>query len=98
MVTQLRMYAIKPGEMDAWVREWKAGVVPLRRKHGFSIPAAWVLEGADRFVWILSYDGPEAWDAKEEAYYASQEREHLDPDPAKRIAKAEKWFVAPVLP
>ena len=50
------------------------------------------------FVWIVSYDGPEDWEAKQAAYYGSPERAAVEPDPAQHIARAEKYFINPVLP
>ncbi len=79
--------------MDAWLKGWREGVVPLRRKHGFRVDGAWIVRGENRFVWILTYDGPESWEAKDSAYYASPERKALNPDPAVYIGKAETWIM-----
>ena len=98
MVSQLRRYTINRGKMDAFVEAWRAGVYPLRQKHGFTIPGAWVIRERNEFVWILAYDGPEPWESKEAAYYGSAERAALDPDPAQYIARAEQWFITSVLP
>jgi len=98
MVSQLRVFTIHTGSMDDFVKAWSAGVVPLRRRHGFTIDGAWVVKERHEFVWILSYDGPDDWESKEAAYYASAERAALHPNPAQYIAKAEKWFITPVLP
>ena len=57
-----------------------------------------VIEERNEFVWIVSYDGPEKWDAKQAEYYSSPERAAVDPDPAQYIAKTERWFVKSVLP
>lgn len=40
MVSQLRICRAKEGELDAFVREWNAGVLPLRRKFGFRVEGA----------------------------------------------------------
>lgn len=74
------------------------GVYPLRQRYGFAIPSAWVIRERNEFVWILTYDGPEEWQARDAAYYASPERAALDPDPAQYIARAEHWFLSPVVP
>lgn len=96
MTTQLRIYTINRGKLDDFVLAWKAGVHPLRQKHGFEIEGAWVLKERNQFVWLLSYAGKD-WDAREAAYYASPERAALDPDPAQLIAHAEQWFLTEVL-
>jgi hypothetical protein len=93
---QLRIYTVKRGEMADWVKEWDAKIRPLRVQKGFQVLGAWSLDGSDRFVWILGYDGPEGWDAAEKRYYASPERVALDPDPARHLEKTEKWFMSPV--
>ncbi len=97
MTTQLRMYTINRGKLDDFVRAWKAGVVPLRVKHGFRVDGAWVIKERNQFVWLLSYDG-EDWQAKDAAYYASPGRAAVNPDPAQFIAHAEHWFLAEVVP
>ena len=96
MTTQLRIFTINKGRLDDFVRAWKAGVYPLRLKHGYRIGGAWVIEDRNEFMWLLSHDGGD-WDAREAAYYGSPERAAVDPDPAQYIAKAEHWFLTPVL-
>jgi len=97
MTTQLRMYTINRGKMDDFVRAWKAGVYPLRQRHGFRIEGAWILTERNQFIWLMSYGGTD-WEAKYNAYYASPERAVLDPDPAQFIALSEQWFLTEVLP
>ncbi|HLW48231.1 MAG TPA: NIPSNAP family containing protein [bacterium] len=96
MTTQLRIFTINKGRMDDFVRAWKAGVYPLRLKHGYRIDGAWVIKERNEFVWVLSHDGDD-WDALETAYYGSAARAAVDPDPAQHIAKAERWFVTRVV-
>jgi NIPSNAP len=91
------VYTVRPGAMDAWVAEWREHVYPLRRALGFSIPAAWVVEDGDRFVWLLEYDGAE-YEAANAAYYDSPERQALDPDPARHLSATEHWPLLSVLP
>ena len=92
---QLRMYTIKPGEMAAWLEEWRRLIAPLRRRHGFEILGAWTSE-PDRFVWILGYAGSKTWDEADAAYYASPERAAMQPDPARHIATAQQWLMSAV--
>ena len=98
MVSQLRMYKVKDGEMDTFVGEWKAGVVPLRRNFGFTVEGAWTIRKDNTFVWIISYDGPEGFEARDAAYYASAERKALTPDPARHLAQTDTRLMASVLP
>ena len=96
-VSQLRIYQIKAGKMEEWLEGWTRGVLPLREKLGFRIDGAWVVREENTFVWILTYDGPEGFEARDAAYYASQERKALRPDPAPLIEKSETYLMASVL-
>lgn len=98
MPTQLRIYTIKEGKLDDFVSAWLGGVRPLRVQHGFRIDGAWLNPERSEFVWLLSYDGPDVWKAKEAAYYGSAERLALKPDPAQWIVGSNVWFLSPVLP
>ena len=61
--TQLRSYMIKAGQLDRFAELWSKGVRPLRTKRGFVIEGAWKIPTEDRFVWVVSHDGPEGWEA-----------------------------------
>jgi hypothetical protein len=93
---QLRLYTIKPGEMDAWLEEWRRLIAPLRRRHGFEVRNAWVTNDGERFAWILRYAGPRTWEEADAAYYAAPERKAMQPDPARHIARSESWLIRPV--
>lgn len=95
---ELRVFTIHPGKMEDFRQAWLAGVHPLRLKHGFTIPAAWSLADTNQFMWLLCYRGPESFESKDDAYYASTGRQALKPDPREFIARAEKWFIAPTIP
>jgi len=96
MTTELRDYRIEPGRLDDFLTGWRNGVVPLRRRFGFAIDGAWVVEDESRFIWLLSLDDAEDWDARDEAYYASSERKALEPDPARLIQHGVTAFIRPV--
>ena len=96
MQDQLRIYSIQPGEMDAWLEEWKRLIAPLRQKYGFEILGAWTVDAGDRFVWILRYAGPKTWEEADAAYYVSPERAAMQPDPARHIARSEQWLMRAV--
>ena len=96
MQSALRVYRIRPGELDAFVAEWRAAVVPLRRRLGFTVEHAWTSREADTFAWLLGYDGPQSWQAANAAYYDSPERAALDPDPARLIVEANEFRLEPV--
>jgi hypothetical protein len=88
---QLRLYSVKPGAMDAWLDEWHEHVRPMRLRHGFAIVGPWVGEDGETFAWIIGHDGD--FEQADEAYYASDERRALDPDPARHLAHVETRFM-----
>ena len=63
--TQIRIFTINKGKMNEFVSAWKKGVLPLRTRSGFKIEGAWVVQEKNKFIWILSYDGPEGFEAGE---------------------------------
>jgi hypothetical protein len=97
MVTQLRDYRIRHGELDRFVAEWQSQLAPLRRAAGFLILGAWSIPDEDRFIWLLAH--PDGWDAFAEAdaaYFASPGRAALDPDPARLIEEQRNTRLADV--
>jgi len=94
--SQLRIYRIQEGKMEEWLDGWTRGVRPLRLKFGFRIDGAWVVPDTDTFVWILSYDGPDGFEARDAEYYHSEDRKALRPDPASLIVKAETHMMTAV--
>lgn len=83
--------------MQEFLDAWLAGVVPLRRRFGFEVIGAWVVDGADELVWIIGYAGDDGFDAADDRYYASPERAALDPDPAQWFESAEATRLSSVL-
>lgn len=90
MEYQLRQFRIAPTKLDEFIDAWIVGVVPLRERFGFQIHGAWSIAESNEFVWVIGYDGPEGFDAADAAYYASEERRRLSPDPAQYIARAKE--------
>ena len=81
--TQLRRYEINSGEMDDFLVAWR-GVVAIREQYGFRVVFAYVNDEANEFVWAIAHDGD--FDAAAEQYYASPEREAVDPNPVDNIS------------
>jgi hypothetical protein len=77
--------------MEEWLSEWHEHVRRLRLAHGFAVFGPWVGEDDETFVWILGHDGD--FEAADAAYYASEERRALEPDPARHIASQELRFM-----
>jgi hypothetical protein len=92
---QLREYTIEEGRLDDFVREWRDAVLPLRVSLGFSVLGPWIERDASRFVWIVGYDGD--IEAANEAYYESDERKAMDPDPARLLVDVPRtvWLETP---
>ena len=97
MEYELRRNRIEAGHLDEFVEAWVAGVVPLRRRFGFTIGGAWIVEATGELVWILGYDGPDGFDAADTRYYASIERKALDPDPAQWFVSAQSERMRPII-
>jgi NIPSNAP protein len=95
-VAQLREYTVKPGEIEAWVAEWREKIAPLRQRHGFAIVGAWTVDGSDQFVWIIRYRGPKTWAEADRDYHESPERKAMDPDPARHLAATSMRFICDV--
>lgn len=98
MEYELRRNRIRSGEMDDFLDAWIAQVAPLRRRFGFGLFGAWVVDDKNEFVWILSYDGPDGFDAADARYYASTDRAALDPDPAQWMETVEHVRLRTILP
>lgn len=93
MPTQIRLYTINRGCLLQFAEEWREKILPLRRAQGFTIHSASISRETSQFIWMISCDDLDDWEAKEKAYYASAARARLTPDPARLIARAEEYFV-----
>ena len=92
MKLQLRTYTINKGALSEWVEEWRTQLVPLRQKMGFVVLEAYIVPSNNQFVWLMGFEG-ENWAAADQAYFDSEERKTMQPDPARLIAKLENVFV-----
>src|ERR671911_1715129 len=79
MECELRRNRIMTGHIDECVEAWLSGVVPLRRRFGFTIAGAWIIEAPGELVWVLVYEGEDGFDAADRRYYESAERSALEP-------------------
>ena len=95
MTAQLRRYQIQAGRVDQFATEWRDRVAPLREKLGFRVKG-WLVEDCDEFVWLLEHKDRESFEAADAAYYASSERQNLQPNPARLIDEARKDWVITV--
>jgi hypothetical protein len=96
MTSQLRIYRIKPGAMDAFIALWREHIVPARQAYGFTVDGAWVTLERDEFAWIVSHEGDEGFQAADQAYYDSPERAALPQDPGDHIEDMQLRMMEPV--
>lgn len=96
MPIQLRIYTINRGALQDFALEWQEKIKPLREKLGFQVLGAWTVQATNQFVWLLGYEGPSDWDTQDQAYFDSDERRAMQPDPARFIARVEQYFVESV--
>lgn len=54
---QLRRYKLVAEHADEFVRWWRESLVPVRRKYGFSVDAAWLSSATNEFIWAVSVPG-----------------------------------------
>lgn len=94
---QQRSYRLEPEHMDTFLSIWTTRVVPMRERHGLHTLTAWVSKDRDRFDWITYVEEGDDFAAVEAAYFASDERRTLDPDPAQYLLEMDLRFVDPVL-
>ncbi|HEV2139285.1 MAG TPA: NIPSNAP family protein [Nitrososphaerales archaeon] len=98
MEYQLREYDMNPGELDVFVQEWKAKIVPLRTKFGFSVVGAWFSHEENKFIWILGWAGPPGSFRKaDQEYSQSPGRRAVDPNPARHIAHIRETMMSSAL-
>jgi hypothetical protein len=97
MPIQLRIYTINRAALQDFALEWEEKIKPLRLKLGFQILGAWTVKATNQFVWLLQLDGSMDWETQDQAYYHSDERRTMQPDPARYIARVEQYFVESVM-
>ena len=81
MEFQIRRYKIARGTMDEFVELFDTQLVPLRERFGFRLESSWRLDETNEFMWIVSHDGAEGFEAVDAAYYSSPDRDAVRPDP-----------------
>ena len=90
---QVRLYDVRPGSLDAFAREWREQLVPLREHFGFTVLGGWPVEDTGQFLWLLGYDGADGFATANDRYYASPERKATEPNPARHITTVRAWMV-----
>lgn len=91
MEYQLRIYDIVPGKLDEFV-DLMDNVFRLRSEMGFEVVGAWVDRPANRYVWIVGYDGNLLTATAE--YATSPARSGMRPDPGDLIEHIEATMLS----
>jgi quinol monooxygenase YgiN len=81
MVTQVRIYTVKDGQMDSWINHFNEKIVPTSAKYGVHVQAAWANRAQNEFIWVRSFESEDTLkkyeESPERAAYLPTNREHL---------------------
>lgn len=86
MRSQLRIYDIKPGQMDAFAAKVEAEIFPIRRAHGFTIDGPWKTE-SNQYVWVVHHEG--SFEDALESYTNDPARKNISFDPMDYIMNVD---------
>ena len=68
MLSQIRIYTINKGEMDAFLRHFKEEIVPIHEKIGVPIVGTWVNRAQNEFIWVRTYKDKADLEGKGKAF------------------------------
>jgi hypothetical protein len=70
MLSQIRIYTINKGEMDAFLKHFKDEIMPVHERIGLPIVGTWVNRPQNEFIWVRTFiDGADR-EAKGKAFQA----------------------------
>ena len=55
MLSQIRIYTINKGQMEAFLKHFKEEVVVVHEKIGLPIIGTWVNRPQNEFIWVRTY-------------------------------------------
>ncbi len=55
MAHELRIYEVRPGWMDEWVKIFESTVIPVHHAQGIKVMAGWRDDAKNHFVWIREF-------------------------------------------
>lgn len=97
MALQLRIYDIKQGEMEGWLKLFHEKIVPMHAKFDMPVRGAYVAPERSQFVWMRELIGSGTAEEQEKRYKESPERaEVIGDEPLKFIEGMEVRVVEPV--
>jgi len=70
MLSQIRIYTINKGQMDAFLKHFKESIVGVHEKIGVPIIGTFVNRPQNEFIWIRTYKDEADREAKGKAFQA----------------------------
>ncbi|HTW97339.1 MAG TPA: NIPSNAP family protein [Acidimicrobiales bacterium] len=92
---QLRRYEIRPGELADFLKSWHE-LVPIRRRHGFSVVFAMASDDESEFVWAVRHE--DDFEAAERKYYEDPERNEVGARVTPHVSQIHVTMARPIEP
>ena len=70
MLSQIRIYTINKGQLDAFLKHFKEEIMPIHERIGVPIVGTWVNRPQNEFIWIRSYKDKADVETKGKAFQA----------------------------
>ena len=70
MLSQIRIYTINKGEMDAFLKHFKDEIIAVHERIGVPIVGTWVNRPQNEFIWVRNYKDKADIEAKGKAFQA----------------------------
>jgi len=70
MLSQIRIYTINKGELDAFLKHFRGEVMPVHERIGWTITGTWVNRPQNEFIWVRTYRDKADLEAKTKAFQA----------------------------
>ena len=70
MLSQIRIYTINKGEMDAFLKHFKEEIIGVHERIGVPIVGSWVNRPQNEFIWVRSYKDKADLEEKGKAFQA----------------------------
>ncbi len=70
MLSQIRIYTINKGQMDAFLKHFKDDIVGIHEKIGVPIVGTYINRPQNEFIWIRAYKDEAEREAKGKAFQA----------------------------
>jgi len=70
MLSQIRIYTINKGQMDAFLKHFKEEIMGVHERIGVPIVGTWVNRPQNEFIWVRTYKDKTDLEAKGKAFQA----------------------------